>query len=531
LAPPPVFRGNAKQARPVATVTQGAASWRGTSMIQTAFARLNAQTFQGQGNGRFPLLNGQSPLLGAAKGTIDAHFRRGSGASTVVLVQSTYNSATPPLITLGISSAGYAVGSIQDITGATVAAWEASSLRAVAQTGVVQLQVAWDSTAPIDGTSHVWVLVNGAAMPHGDFTTKPVTTWRPFQALYITTGLYCGTGFDGEMLLTQANTNAVVLVPALLKAFDLDPANVGTPSIQLTGSFAPSVVITGSIGMPSVQLAGTITPVVALSGSLTMPSTQLTGGLAVLTSPVTAWYRMAASTPVSGEWQTIANVLGGAAIVQNDTDRRLAAGTSVNGLPIGTYDGTDVLRMPLSATNFNATKFGVALHIKLANTGTQYLFAIYNNDATVRVLTWGIASTGKLWGEIYIGTNVDGRYFESPNNVVVASSYLFLRLQIDMTRTAECDTNGATADAKLRMFVNESAVALTGSSFGVGGTITTLRTPNLSTGAAVFGGVADTDNPPGPLDNNTAHGPNTYILLDTPTAAQGLALRNFEVPT
>src|SRR5688572_12303643 len=500
-------------------------------MIQTAFARLNAQTFQGQGNGRFPLLNGQSPLLGAAKGTIDAHFRRGSGASTVVLVQSTYNSATPPLITLGISSAGYAVGSIQDITGATVAAWEASSLRAVAQTGVVQLQVAWDSTAPIDGTSHVWVLVNGAAMPHGDFTTKPVTTWRPFQALYITTGLYCGTGFDGEMLLTQANTNAVVLVPALLKAFDLDPANVGTPSIQLTGSFAPSVVITGSIGMPSVQLAGTITPVVALSGSLTMPSTQLTGGLAVLTSPVTAWYRMAASTPVSGEWQTIANVLGGAAIVQNDTDRRLAAGTSVNGLPIGTYDGTDVLRMPLSATNFNATKFGAALWLRLPHTGTQYLLSIASTDAGVTSLFWGITTGEVLWVEINVGGNFSGRHYETPASTVAAGVWFFARLQFDASKTAECDTTGSNADAKLRVFVGEVARALTAVSFGGGTPPTSLRTPNLSGGAAIWGAAADADAPAGAVDANGLHGPNTFILLETPTAAQGLALRDFEVPT
>ncbi len=44
--------------------------------------------------------------------------------------------------------------------------------------------------------------------------------------------------------------------------------------------------------------------------------------------------------------KTVTDVLGGSSLVQNDTDRRLAA-SSTNGLPTMVYDGSDVMRMPL----------------------------------------------------------------------------------------------------------------------------------------------------------------------------------------
>jgi len=306
---------------------------------------------------------------------------------------------------------------------------------------------------------------------------------------------------------------------------------LGMPSLLLTGSFTPAVGLGGTLSMPSLQLAGAITPSLSLGGSLGMPSLQLSGSLATLTSPVTAWYRMAASTPVSGEWQTVVDVLGGAALVQNDTDRRLASSTSGNGLLIGTYDGTDVLRMPLSATNFNATKFGAALWLRLPHTGTQYLLSIASTDAGVTSLFWGITTGGVLWVEINVGGNFSGRHYETPASTVAAGVWFFARLQFDASKTAECDTTGSNADAKLRVFVGEVARALTAVSFGGGTPPTSLRTPNLSGGAAIWGAAADADAPAGAVDANGLHGPNTFILLETPTAAQGLALRDFEVPT
>lgn len=245
-------------------------------------------------------------------------------------------------------------------------------------------------------------------------------------------------------------------------------------------------------------------------------------------SAVRAWYRMGSSTAVSGEWETILDVLGGSSLIQTDADRKLAAGTAANGLRIGTYDGSDCMRMPLGASNFNTSKFGLAYWVNPANAGTQYLFAIYNNDATVRVLTYGIAATGRLFLEVYIGTNVDGRTYQTANGAITASAYQYPRLQIDMTKTGEFDFDGDQDDSKIRIFVNEVAQPLSASSFGLGGTPTVLRTP---TGAGIFGGVNDNDAPAGAINSGSIHGPNTFILLDTPTDAQATALMNFEVPT
>lgn len=234
---------------------------------------------------------------------------------------------------------------------------------------------------------------------------------------------------------------------------------------------------------------------------------------------------MPLSTPVSGEWATIVDALGGASLTQTAAARKLAAGAAANGLPIGTYDGSDVLRMPLGANNFSTSVFGVAWRVQVATTGAQYLYAMLSGTATVSVLGL-VASGGALQLTVYIANNFAGRVYTTPNTAYSAGVTFFPRIQLDMTKTAECDLDGQTADAKVRIFVNETALALTPTNEGAGGTLTTLRTP---TGAAVFGATTDSDAPPGALDNGAIHGPETYALLSTPTAAQGLALRDFNV--
>lgn len=242
-----------------------------------------------------------------------------------------------------------------------------------------------------------------------------------------------------------------------------------------------------------------------------------------------AWYAMAASAPVSSEWETIVDVLGGASLTQTDADRKLASGTSANGLPIGTYDGSDCISMPLGANNFNTSKFGLSLWLSPASvTATQRIFSIFNNDAGVRVLTVDINNPGVLMVSVYIGSNLDGRIYTTANGVLTAAAYNYPRLQLDMTRTNECDTTGDDADAKVRLFVGETALALTPSSFGTGGTLTALRSP---TGSAIWGGTANLDTPGAPLLNGSIHGPNTFIWLDTPTAQQAANVMNFERPT
>lgn len=245
-------------------------------------------------------------------------------------------------------------------------------------------------------------------------------------------------------------------------------------------------------------------------------------------SAVRAWYRLAASTPVSSEWETVVDVLGGASLVQTDADRKLAVGAAANGLPTGTYDGSDCMRMPLGANNFSTSKYGLSFWWTPNSIGsTQNLFAIVSPDASVNVLTFRVNSSGVLALTVYIATNADGRVYTTAGTVS-NGAMVYPRVQIDMTRTAECDLDGLTTDAKVRVFINEVAQAMVATDLGAGGALTTLRTP---VGAAVVGALTDADAPGTPLRNGNIHGPNTFILLDTPTPAQGLALMNFERPT
>jgi hypothetical protein len=243
-------------------------------------------------------------------------------------------------------------------------------------------------------------------------------------------------------------------------------------------------------------------------------------------------YRMGSSTAVGGEWQTIVDILGGAAMVQNDTDRRLAAGTSANALPIGTYDGSDCMRMPLHAGNFNSSKYGVALWLRPADLGTQYLFSIISTDAGLTSLIFGITTGGALWVEIYVGGNFSGRHYETAVGALALNTWAFARFQWDATLTDEFDATGSNTNAKLRVFVGEVAKPITvASSFGGGTAPTALRTPNLTTGAAIWGGVSDSDSPPGAVANGHRHGPCTYVFVATPTVQQAANIMAFEAPT
>jgi hypothetical protein len=248
-------------------------------------------------------------------------------------------------------------------------------------------------------------------------------------------------------------------------------------------------------------------------------------------SAVNAWLRLAASTPVSSEYETIVDVLNSNPAVH--ADRKCAATTAANGLPTMTFDGSDVVPWPLAASNFNANKFGLALWLKPGNiTTTQSIYAIYNTAATLRSIYIFMVNSGQIGIQIFIGNNTDGRQFNTANGVISAGVHNWLRFQFDSSKTNEADTDGATADAKVRLFTGTGAVetarALTGSNIGAGGTLSTLRT---ATGSALIGGLTDADAPTTPLVNTGVIGPNVYILDDTPTAAQGNALMGFEVPT
>jgi hypothetical protein len=192
---------------PTVNITTGAASWRGNSLAPLrTFPTLAGQSFAAPGSGRFGVVDARvGPRVGSARGTIDTWFKMGSGADSVVIAQSAYSTTSAPLITLGVNASGQAVGSIHSATGATVAAWAATTMASNAPGALVHLTVAWDATRPINGLHHVSVVVNGVALPVTGFTTAPLAPWPSFQPIYLATGAVTETSFDGEMIITQAS--------------------------------------------------------------------------------------------------------------------------------------------------------------------------------------------------------------------------------------------------------------------------------------------------------------------------------------
>lgn len=198
---------DARPGVPTASITASAATWRGNSMAPLrSFPILAHQSFVARGNGRFGLIDTRiGPRVGAARGTIDCWFKMGTGADSVVLLQSVYSSTASPLITLGVNGSGQATGSIQDGSGTAVAVWTATTMGTIGQNGLVHLQLAWDAPAGV-----VKVRTNGVAVPATAFSTAPPATWIPFQPLYLATGNVTETAFDGEMILTQASLRVVI---------------------------------------------------------------------------------------------------------------------------------------------------------------------------------------------------------------------------------------------------------------------------------------------------------------------------------
>lgn len=343
------------------------------------------------------------------------------------------------------------------------------------------------------------------------------------------------TGGDRLAPVPQLVTGAAAL--AALEASGLSSVLLRSGGGAALGALAAAGVSQVALAAASAspvqfeELLGNGHSAVALLGSGGGEFAALAGqGIATVTRAglIGAWYRFDASTPVSGEWETVVDMLGGSPLIQTDADRKLAVSASANGLPTGTYDGTDCMRMPLGANNFSTSKFGLSRWLRVSASGNQTILGIFNNDAAVRVLQLAVNAALGLFLNLWIGTNVDGRTYTTAAGVITAAAWRYVRLQLDMTKTNECDTTGTDEDAKVRLFVGETGLPLTPSNIGAGGALTTLRTP---TGAAIWGGLNDSDTPSSPMANGSVHGPNTFIWLQTPPATLAQNVMNFEVPT
>lgn len=246
-------------------------------------------------------------------------------------------------------------------------------------------------------------------------------------------------------------------------------------------------------------------------------------------SSVKRWYRLAASTPVSSEYETVTEVLGGTAISQTDADRKPAAATSANALPVATFDGTDVWVQTLESGNNATAKWWMAFRIKPADfgAGQQVYAAMTAAGASVQRMRMNLSNTTGVPTISIFTSGFNGRVYTA-GTALTAAAWNHLYVQWDNTKTAECDTDGATSDAKLRLFLGTTALALTAADEGTGGTPAALLS---ATGTVTLCAANDADAPVSPLRNGGQVGPNWFFGEEPLTAAQLAALVLFEAPT
>lgn len=237
---------------------------------------------------------------------------------------------------------------------------------------------------------------------------------------------------------------------------------------------------------------------------------------------------LSASTPVSGEWPTIIDVKNsGSPMTQPAAVRKAAVGTSPSGLPTMVFDGTDVHLWPSNPGHLSTTTWGLWVDFWPASLpANQAIYAIANGVGGATATRMAFYSHNQTYIiEVYI-TNADGRSFVT-GNVASTSAFQRLYLQYDSSR------GGTNGDNNVALYINGGTpltvgAGLTASSFGSGGTITTLR---AATGSAVVGGFSDTDTPLSGITNGGQLGSILATFNQNLTAAEIARMMRFRSPT
>lgn len=236
---------------------------------------------------------------------------------------------------------------------------------------------------------------------------------------------------------------------------------------------------------------------------------------------ISAWLRVPLATVTGSGISSLPDVLNPSApAVQTVEGRRPAVGSSANGLPVMVFGGDDVLAWPTTAAISNTTTQGYWFWIRYAGSGIQqriFEMRAVVGGGTPHRLSITISTTGTLLCDVYI-TNSDGRRFTTSLTLTVGQWYA-IYWQYDSSRGG---------DANLALYVDGVSVSLTPSNIGAGGTLGALR---AFAGDALIGAGQNQDSPSGALANGSEVGPNLYAFNANLTAAQILALMNFERPT
>jgi hypothetical protein len=248
---------------------------------------------------------------------------------------------------------------------------------------------------------------------------------------------------------------------------------------------------------------------------------------------VKRWYRLAASTPVSSEYETVEEVLGGTDLSQTDADRKPAAATAANGLPVATFDGTDVWMQTLESGNNGTAKWWMLMWVNPADLGA--LQRLYNctlgglggSASATRMRISLNATTGRVSTDIFVSGN-NGRNYVATSDGVSAAAWTAVYVQFDSSKTSEADGDGDSADSKFRVALGTTFVGLTASDIGTGGAVSALL---AATGTCEIAAVSNSDTPTSPLRNGGQLGPNLFFGDEPLTEAELANLLAFEAPT
>lgn len=238
----------------------------------------------------------------------------------------------------------------------------------------------------------------------------------------------------------------------------------------------------------------------------------------VQVSAVSGWFRLAASTAVTGEWPTVVDVLNPGFPLTSGAIP--AVGTSANGLPTGVWDGSDVWVVTAASPSFSSTtKWGLWFWIKPASFASiQLLLREISgvSGMTLDRFELSVLTDGSIRIETYI-TNTNGRRGITAASLLTVGTWTAVYLQYDSSRGG---------DANVAVFTGGVSRSLSMSNLGTGGTLTTLQ---ALTGTPLFGG----NNAAGGsgLLNNTEVGPNIFTFNNNLTATQIANFLAFEVPT
>jgi len=245
-------------------------------------------------------------------------------------------------------------------------------------------------------------------------------------------------------------------------------------------------------------------------------------------SAIKRWYRLAASTPVSGEYQTIVDVFGGTALTQTSSNRKPAASTAANGLPIAMWDGSDMALMTLDASgtgNNSDTTWEIDVWwniVNIAGAAQRILACDTAAGASLNRLRIGTLAAGSLSVDVFV-TNADGRNFTT----AITNGIHHLRIAYNSAGTQDSTASPAATD-KMRVWIDGVASGLTAVNIGAGGALGSLRS---ATGTAIFGAANDADAPVSPQLNTAWQGPNLTIADAILSDTEAANLRLFEVPT